>query len=546
MADVRGRAVWLLPLLLVSLAAALRFWGIDQGLPFPNARPDEREALAHTVNFPAGDLNPRWFVYPNLFFWVIWAWEELALALRRLIVPTASYSELLAHGLPALLFNGRLLTAAVGTATVPLVYRVGQRVGGRALGAIAALIVATNLLHVRDSHALKADVFLTFGVVACLDLLARWVTEQTEHTWRRAALAGLAIGVTTALKYPGILLLGTAYHADVLASRVHGVRRLLPSGGAILLAVIALGTFIAGSPYLLLDFEHARPSAVISVQAVYAPRPDRRAPPNPGLVERVRRSIAARAFGYHLGVSLRHGCGLALALLAPAALIAGCVRPRHPFFPLCVSFALLYFLAVGVSPVRQSRYLTPLVPLLAFLVADLLLRVTARVARPQLRAALVAGLALAVVAEPALSSVRYDRIIARTDTRVLATRWMAEHLPPGAVVAQLGTLVFPIADPELPPSAVRAPLTLGETDLGRHHVTHVVTHEHQLPFSVLIASQMRAIQPHLRLLAEFSPYTGAPAGSYEPEDAYYVPLYDFAGVERGGPLVRIYAYEPSA
>jgi 4-amino-4-deoxy-L-arabinose transferase-like glycosyltransferase len=544
MADPRGRgARLLLPFALVALAAALRFWGIDQGLPFPNARPDEREALAHTVGFPAGDLNPRWFVYPNLFFWVIWAWQELVLALRRLAVPTPSYAELLAHGLPALLFNGRLLSALVGTATVGLVYRVGQRVGGHTLGAIAALVTATNLLHVRDSHALKADVFLTFGAVVCLDLLARWVTEQTH---RRAALAGLAIGLTTALKYPGILLLGTAYHADVLASRASGARRLLPSRGFILLAVIALGTFIGGSPYLLLDYEHARPSAVISVQAVYAPRPDRRAPPNPGLVERVRRSIAARSFGYHLGVSLRHGCGLALVLLAPVAVLAGWARPRHPFFPLCVSFAVLYFLAVGVSPVRQSRYMTPLVPLLAFLVADLLLRVSARVVSPRLRSALVAGLTLAIVAEPALSSVRYDRIIARTDTRVLATRWMTDHFPPGAVVAELGTLVFPIADPELPPSAVKARLALGETDLARHHVTHVVTHEHQLPFSALIPSQMRALQPHLRLLAEFSPYTSGPAGSYEREDAYYVPLYDFAGVERGGPLVRIYAYEPTS
>src|SRR5436853_281472 len=81
-------------------------------------------------------------------------------------------------------------------------------------------------------------------------------------------------------------------------------------------------------------------------------------------------------------------------------------------------------------PCRAPRYLTPLVPLLALLVAHPLLATTGR-ARP-----LVVGvLACALLAEPVLSAIAYDRIVARTDTRVLATHWMAAHLPAGAVVA---------------------------------------------------------------------------------------------------------------
>ena len=54
---------------------------------------------------------------------------------------------------------------------------------------------------------------------------------------------------------------------------------------------------------------------------------------------------------------------------------------------------------------------------------------------------------------------------------------------------------------------------------------------------------MARLQPHLRRLAEWSPFTGGPAGGFEDEDAFYVPFYDFVGVERPGPLVRVYAYE---
>ena len=36
--------------------AALRLWALDFGLPNVNARPDEKELLAATAMFPAGDL----------------------------------------------------------------------------------------------------------------------------------------------------------------------------------------------------------------------------------------------------------------------------------------------------------------------------------------------------------------------------------------------------------------------------------------------------------------------------------------------------------
>jgi 4-amino-4-deoxy-L-arabinose transferase-like glycosyltransferase len=528
----------LLALLVVALAAALRFWGIDQGLPFPNARPDEREALEHTIGFPAGDLNPRWFVYPNLFFWIVWVWAEMLLVLRRMVVDTPPYATMLTTDLSTLLLYGRLLSALVGTATVALVWTIGRRIGGWRTAGVAALLVAVDLLHVRDSHALKADVFLAAGVLASLWLLASWTDRPS---WRRGVRAGLAIGLTTACKYPGILLLGSVYHAAVLGSDRRGRRRLMPGAASVGVGIIALGTFLAASPYLVLDFPRARDTATFSMVAVYGARPQPNAPPDAGLVAKARRYLERGTFGYHAAVSLRHGCGLLFALLTVPAIVSGLWR-RHRFLALAAGFTLLYYLVVGISPVHQSRYVTPLVPLLALLIADCIFRVGSHVRPVAFRYGVVAAVVLALVVESALPTVRYDRIIARTDTRVLATRWMTKHLPQGAVVAQLGSLVFPIADPVLPAGVVKAAAPVGAIDLDRYGVTHVVVHEHPLPFSAPIPAQLRAIQPRLRLLAEFTPFVDGPTGAYEPEDAYYVPLYDFDGVERPGPIVRIYAY----
>src|SRR2546422_8212527 len=213
-------------------------------------------------------------------------------------------------------------------------------------------------------------------------------------------------------------------------------------------------------------------------------------------------------------------CSSDLALATPLALLVALRRPRRPFLVLASVFTVFYYLVAGTSPVHLARYLTPLVPLLALLVAELARVAVAPLRSPTLRGALFAGLVAALAAEPLARCVAYDRIASRTDTRVLATRWMTDHLPPGAAIAVLGSLYFPIADPDVPPGARRVALPLGATDLARRGVGYVVTHEHHhIPFSRLIPQQIEALRPHLHLLAEFSPYRDGPAGAFQGEGA---------------------------
>src|SRR6185369_7242335 len=167
-------------------------------------RPDEPEALQHTVHFPDGDLNPRWFVYPNLFFWLIWLWGEAALSVLRIFVAQPPWSAMIDSHMATLLFLGRIGSALIGVATVLVVWRIGRRLDGPALGLAASFLLSVCFLHVRDSHALKADVWLTFAVPPTLWLLARYAQAPDAIG---AARAGAAVGIATSLKYPGVLLL---------------------------------------------------------------------------------------------------------------------------------------------------------------------------------------------------------------------------------------------------------------------------------------------------------------------------------------------------
>lgn len=532
-----GRAA----LLLVVIAAALlRFWGLDHGLPHPSTRPDEREVVQFTRGFPAGDLNPRWFIYPNQYLYVVWMWNELWLAVRRLAVPTPAYAAVVATDVPLLLLAGRALSAVAGVATVALTWMVGRSIG-HGVGLLAAILVCVNSLLVRDSHALKPDTLLTLSTLAGLACLARW--HERPDT-RFAAGAGAVIGAATGLKYNAILLLVPAWVSGVMRAGGRGWRRLVPERSLLVLATVAIVVFVATGPYMLLDFDRFRFTFFFAMFAEYANRPDGVPSPQASWLGTLATLVRSRAFGYHLDVSLRHGCGLAMALATPFALAYAWRRPRRPILVLAAVFAVLYFLVLGASPVKLTRYFTPIVPLLALLIAHLVMAIARGIPSRRLRWAMLAAATTALAAEPLTASILYDRLVARPDTRVEALRWMERALPPGAVVAVLGGTWVEYADPILPAGAVKLPRDVRPADYARHGVGYVVTHEHLLKFSRPDPATLRDLAPHLTPLAEWNPYPGGPAGYYEQEDAFYVPTYGFSGVERPGPLVRVYAYRP--
>jgi hypothetical protein len=377
-------------------------------------------------------------------------------------------------------------------------------------------------------------------MLATLWLLSRWA-ERPER--RSAAIAGVAVGLTMAIKYNGIFLLIPAWVCDVCRPSRPGWRRLVPSASLLGLVAVAAVTVLVACPYLWLDLGRTTFTSWFLAVTVFSTRPGAAAPASADAAAVLLNFVRTRAFAYHVTTSLWHGFG-ALATLATApALVVAFRRRSPPFFRMGAVFAVVYWLIVSSAPVHLVRYFTALVPLLCVLLAALVVRIADAVRSPAARTAVAVAATIALTVQPVASGIAHDRIAGRTDTRVLATQWMREHLPPNAVVAVLGSTIFTYADPELPPGVRRVDPNLSVDAYVREGVTHVVTHEHSIPFSHPDAQVMAQLAPHLRLLAEFSPWSDGPAGGFEMEDAFYIPFYDFAGVVRPGPLVRIYAYE---
>jgi 4-amino-4-deoxy-L-arabinose transferase-like glycosyltransferase len=363
---------WLALAAILGLAAVLRLVGIRYGLPFPLLDPDEASIVPRAWRMVHGDgLDPHWFDYPSGLMYVLapfQAWQH-----------EPSY------------LAARLVVAAFGVGAVAGSWWLGRVAYGRRAALVAAAAVAVCSLHVAYSHVAVTDVPLTAAIAVSLALA---VTGRLE--W-----AGLAAGVATGFKYPGVLL------AVPLA--VVGFRQLRRLAVSLLLLVAG---FAITSPFVFVHPHRAWADASRVNRLARA-----------GWLGFEHDGSAPAAFAHRLW----SGLGPVL-VIAVAGLAIALWRRRRADLVLA-SFALAYSLTLLPLHAHFGRYVLPLVPPLGALAG-------------RLRALVPLTLALLVV--PLVWSIRADRTLTRSDTRVAAHAWIERNLPRGAALA---------ADSSTPPLA---------------------------------------------------------------------------------------------
>jgi len=238
------------------LAFALRWWGVAAGLPYLY-HPDEPRyiTIAQTI-VHTGDLNPHFFNYPSIFLYgqaVLYRlWLGVAHATNNLPSGPATPHELpmatVYTAMPATVLLGRGLSVVLGTASVPVLYLLGRDVSGRrAVGLLAALLLAIAPSHITHSRYVTPDVVLVLCVVLALWSAVRvW---QHGATWQYLA-AGVAVGLVAGAKYNGALVVCALLVAHALRRGWHGLR-----DRRIYVALALSGaTFLLTTPFAVLDW----------------------------------------------------------------------------------------------------------------------------------------------------------------------------------------------------------------------------------------------------------------------------------------------------
>jgi 4-amino-4-deoxy-L-arabinose transferase-like glycosyltransferase len=409
--------------IVLATAAILRFWALGHGIPYA-VGVDEPEIVDRAVNaMRSGNFNPRFHDYPGLYIHA-----QTGTAVVRFLAGalTGRWSSLDQAPTWAFYAWGRALTAALGVATVFLVFQIGMRWGARH-ALFAAGLLAVLPTHVRESHYVLTDVPLTFFMT--LAMLLSLVAHE-RATLGAFALAGAAAGLATATKYNGALALMLPLLAAWMTTQAKPTRL-----ACALTAVGAFGAaFVVGSPYTLLDL----PGFLNNVARLS----------NEYRTELVSSEPSWLLYMKHL----RRTFGLAGLLLAGGGLVLGLVRlikgPGRVRWALVTALPLIHFFFISRQTIVFGRYLLPMLPAMCVLAAAAVISGVSLLRRYEIprtpRRLLIAGLTVAAILPPAIVSIAFDRTISRTSTFAQAFEWINGNLPPDAsIVIETRGLVLP-------------------------------------------------------------------------------------------------------
>jgi 4-amino-4-deoxy-L-arabinose transferase-like glycosyltransferase len=381
---------------LVAIALVVRLWGIRHGLPIAYNSDEDSHFVPGAVALFGHGWNPHYFANP----------PALTYAFRLLFAVLFGGGDRFAHDPGAYFLAGRVLVAVLGAVAVGLLYRAGTLLFDRETGLLAGGLVAVAFLPVFYSHLALNDVPAMTGV--CLALLG--TAKVLERGWALDyAVAGAGVGLAAATKYTAALALLPL--AGAMLGSPHRVpRRLLLGVGFAALA------FLVANPYALLD-----------AGSFWSGIHDQAGLSTAGKLGQTQSS----GILYYLGVST-WGLGWipALAALAGGGLLL--VRDRRRAIVLLPPLAL-FLLTLGLEGRYFSRWLLPVVPMIALVAAHAAREATRR------------GVPLALVAvlflgQGAYATVRLDRILSRPDARNDARAWMVAHIPAGSRVVFEPTL----------------------------------------------------------------------------------------------------------
>jgi hypothetical protein len=254
---------------------------------------------------------------------------------------------------------------------------------------------------------------------------------------------------------------------------------------------------------------------------------------------------------HHARFSLPYGLGLPLLLIALGG--AGWLVIRRPRLALFVlSFPVASYAVLGASLLAYPRWVVPIVPFLcltAGVLVDWMAEVVEAVfTNARLTAACTALLVVAIGAPTAATSIAFDRLISRTDARVLAARWVEEEYPAGTTIYQSGMVYgYLQARPATQFPSYIFDERQGFFEHDRHRVNDLPRLVVELDSPLVIYNHVppaiqSLVESHYALMATFQGI-GSASGEepvYDQQDAFYVPFANVASVKRPGPTVRIF------
>jgi len=431
--------------IVLVIAAAMRLWGIDYGLPYEGITYDqvtyeESQEVHRAFKLGAGEY--AWVFGKGGLYFLLFVeygiYYVVSLALGWVGDSREFAVQVLQDRTPTYLM-GRLTNLLLGLLTYAVVYAIGKRLYDWRVGFAAAIIGSLAYYHAVFSTVINVDIGMTFALWTSVLVYLKY---ERDKGLRYLVGSGVLGAVAIAFKLPAAVLIPLIFLAIASAPGQWQVpRRVFKECGIFLVSLLAsltviapewvtsVGPIIGGNLFGLLDTASA-------------------AEGDPEKLDDAIRSVSVIRHGTWTGYlqQLFSNYNLALTVSALMGAAVGVYR-KHRWDLILAAFAISFVAVMSATDRSQSEhYLLPIMPALWLLGARFVLTVYSHNRH--------VGIAclVAIVAAPSVALVRHSVEKSHPDTRIVAKNWIEGNISPGARILMDGMQFRFIPSPPLSPN----------------------------------------------------------------------------------------------
>jgi hypothetical protein len=518
--NAKGRGAATLFIIIAVVTVFLRLYGLRFGFPCL-CRPDEELIIAQMsfLWYSGNDATQQVF-YPTHFAHLL---NFIFIPYYLLTKHQNSYPRYgvfldLRSMVTVLHLWTRILSSVASCLVLYPLYRLCMLMGGRAIALLAAGLYAVAYLPVREAHFGVTDQLAT---LAATFALWRCVCYQMRPTHRNALLAGFTAGWAFSAKYvvPPAFLVLIAFATQICWPITRSPRKLRVQ--LLLLPASYVAAIMLLSPESILYWR--------GLKMVF--------------VSRKMWDAWNLPIGWEYFATFSLPIGVGLPILAASLMgVLWCCFSRNRASIFTSAFVVIYFLFMGSTHGVFTRYIDPIVPALIALASFFIVQCADRVAK---NIKPLVGIAIAVVffivaaAPNLMNDLAFLRLLKKTDTRLLAMRWLDEHCRQGAVVGYEQSTMGLVDGRRFVVRTAPA----GKLDIKR--CDYVVAYSYiggLLPRNPPVYQSLVG-HKNLKLVAVFSPLNlpeDRLHARVEIHDWWFLPYTGFTGIERPGPRIEVY------
>jgi len=391
--------------LILIIGFIVRLWGINYYFPYLPWPEDPHWYGFHFYFLQTGDWNPHYAYKPHFYMYM------LAFVYSIIFIFKPEW-KMLEYCTPLFMLIGRIFGASMGALTILPLFILGRIAFSKKVGLISALFLCFSFPHVLKCHGHHMDTFMTFLVVLSYIFIYKGYLHGKVKDF---ILAGIFAGLATSTKYPAVLLVLSIFFANffyVINNKRR--RREIFLGKRVILAVIfMIFFFIAGSPFLILDYA----TTIYDASRVFT--------------DVTKNSLfeTQSSFHYYVADLLPQRMGIILPLFTLVAIGFLLYRRKQNGF-LLLTFPLAYFIVISMSSKISSRYIVLLTPFFSLFAGYFFVEIIDRLNFKRKIWKILIGfiLIITLMGESMARVVYRDWLYTRADTRMQAKEWIEENI----------------------------------------------------------------------------------------------------------------------